>query len=149
MKLRTVLGIILAVNIGIVAIGGFFIAYMSTIDPVVRPPIVQRNDIQNLQTDHDVYRRGDIIRVHLSYCKNRQYDAWTQWRLINQTDVPFPEKYSSISPIGCFEVWAPIAQIPMNTSLGEHHLQGKNRVKANRYSIIYFDFKSEKFEVVQ
>lgn len=140
---------ILIANIIIVVFGGLYLSYLQNFDAYMRPPITQNNDIQNLKTDKLVYHIGEGVKVYLDYCKHRQYEAITTWRIINETVITFPPKISGVAPVGCKKIWAEVIVIPERAVLGVHHLEGTSEIKANALKTIHIDFRSKEFEVVK
>ncbi len=112
--------------------------------------LVQMNDTMNLETDKAVYHRGDTVKVRLAYCKYRQYQAETTWRIINETVITFPAKSSGVANLGCYgldkPLWAGVVTIPDYASFGTHHIEGQSVIHVN-VNDIYFNFKSQDFEV--
>ncbi len=129
--------------------GSIIIFYLQNIDGVlVRKAIVQNNDIQNLETDKPAYHLGEPIFLHLSYCKYRQYQAETTWRLINKTVITYPTKNSGVSSLGCKDVWAKVVEIPSYATLGTHYIEGQSAIHVNAFRTVYINFKSKAFDVI-
>jgi hypothetical protein len=78
--------------VGLFVVGGGIIIYFQNIDGVLlRKPITFTIDANALQTNKPEYHIGDTVYLKIGYCRHRSYAAKTQWKLVNETVVFFPE----------------------------------------------------------
>lgn len=135
----------------ITVFGSIGLIYMQTIDgTLINPPFTFQPGIdpQNFKTDKATYHRGEMVSILTSVCKNRDYTADVTWKLINETVITFPTSPTKINSPGCLiNKYIPIGEIPMYAVLGPHHLEGTSAVKVNPFHILYFNFRSQDFNV--
>lgn len=127
--------------------GSFVLMYMQNIDGVlVDKPATFNVDIQNFKTDKEVYHRGDTVKIYTDYCRNRSFEARTTWRIINATQITFPEKVTQ-NTAGCTKNWIAIGDVPFYAVSGVHHLEAVSALKISPIKTIYINFRSQDFNV--
>lgn len=136
--------------IGFVLIGSLFLTYMQSIDGVFifKPAIFDKGiDIRHMKTDKEVYHRGDIVSIYTSYCRTRNFEAKTTWRLIDTYQITLAEK-DTVNTVGCTkDKWIPIGPIPQYAVMGVHHLEGVSLLVLNGVHTIPITFISQEFQV--
>lgn len=134
-----------------VVLGSLTLVYCQDIDGVyVNPPFTFHTDEQALKTDKTVYHRGDPIYIVNSLCKNRNYSAATTWRLVNETVITFPEQGARLSSVGCVEnKQFFIGVVPPYSIVGTHHLEATAAIMLNRLHTVYYEFRSQDFQVIE
>jgi len=132
-----------------VVAGSFVVAYFQYIDgSLVRKPITFGVDIKNLQTQHEMYRPGETVRLKFSFCRHRSYELTSNWKIVNATIVFFPEVRLVVTPACIEDKYVEIGHVPFTTVPGPHHMEGTSAVKVNNLRTIYIDYRSEEFQVI-
>lgn len=137
---------------GFVMVGAAILVYYQDIDGIyVHRPLTLRMDTTNIETDKSVYKAGDTVYVHMSFCKNYEYTSSTAWNLVNSIIRPYPAKSYRV-PMGCTNglIWFPIVQIPTDTAflgLSQYHLEGSTVIEVNRLNHVVYNFKTVNFTI--
>lgn len=131
-----------------VFLGSLPLIYWQSIDGVlINKPITFYVDTQNLKTDKTVYKIGDPISVLFSFCRHRDFTTTTQWKLINETVVFFPELKYTLHAECQKNKYVYIGTIPPYAIPGLHHLEGTTAAKFNPLSTLYYSYVTQDFEV--
>lgn len=130
-----------------VVVGSLVIVYYQSIDGLWNPPAIFKVDINNFKTDKEIYHTGDAVSILTSYCRTRDFEAHTTWRLINATQITFAEKVSQMTKGCTTDKWIVIGVIPPYAYSGTHHLEGITAIKVNPLKTIYLNFRSQDFQV--
>jgi hypothetical protein len=135
--------------VGWFLIGSAIILFYQNVDgSFVRRPITFSVNVNALQTDKAVYHKGDPVLVHFAYCRYRSFSASTQWKLVNETVVFFPEQNYILKP-ECSDRWIQIGEIPSYAVLGPHHFEGTTAAYINALHTMYFNYRSMDFDVIK
>jgi hypothetical protein len=131
-----------------VVFGTAIIIYYQQIDGTWNPPITFKVDVNKLKTDKAVYHVGDTVSVYFSFCRHRPFSATTQWRLINDIEIPFAPS-SFILPVECLDKYVTVGTIPPSVVLGMHHLEGTTGAEINPLRVKYYNYKTADFNIVK
>lgn len=130
----------------IVMLGSATLLYFQHIDGTWNPPITFKVDTQALETDKPSYGVGQWVSVHFSYCRLRAFTTRTQWQLVDDTVIFFPEQSYLLKP-ECIDKFVAIGQIPPYTILGTHHLEGMTQIQLNPLKTMQITYKTKDFNV--
>ncbi len=132
-----------------IVLASFFLFYMQHVDGVfMRKPLTFHMNPMEVSTDKAVYRRGDMISLRFSLCRNRDYTAESTWKLVNETVITFPAQGTKVLTNGCFtDKYFPIGRVPEFAVNGTHHLEGASVVTLNPLHQLFFKYKSVDFVV--
>lgn len=122
--------------------------YFTFIDGVmINKPIEFDTDPLAIVTEKPIYKRGEVVRGYLEFCKTRNIPARLQWSLIDHFLTIYPAK-DSYTPIGCKQVTFNIEVIP-KTVVPEKalHFEGLIQYRVNPFSIISVPLRTNDFEV--
>lgn len=112
---------------------------------LVRIPLTVAGE---LTTEFETYHPGDIVRAKISYCKNRQLTAVTQWNLVDTYLRIYPEKSSDVG-VGCKNVYIDVEPIPMDIYPDLYYFEGEITYEINSLNIIKVPLKTNTFRVVR
>lgn len=134
--------------IAFVLLGSLIVTYYQSIDgDMVNKPVKFNVDPLNFKTDKSVYKKGEAVSILTSYCRLRNFESHTTWRLINSTQITFAEKVSQMT-VGCtIDKYSVVGVIPPYAYSGVHHFEGVTAIKVNPLKTIYINFRSQDFTV--
>lgn len=132
----------------ILALG--LLAYFNFLDgKVFRVPITYGTDQLSIVTDKTEYRRGEMVRGHIQFCKMRDVKTTVQWSMVDGVLTIYPTKESYVGK-GCKEVDFDIEKIPKNAVIEDGvHFEGLIQYQVNPFSVISIPLKTVTFDIQQ
>lgn len=140
------------------AFGILFLVWYYTIDgQVIRQPLKFNYDIQNIAVEKSEYRRGEMVRIKVNFCKTRYAEAKVQWSLVDGRLTFFPEKVPmSELPKGCYPndpngyTLVEVEAIPNDPALVDHEVrfEGVGTITLSGNREVKYSYKTETFRVV-
>lgn len=131
-----------------VVVGSLVLIYYQSIDGTWNPPVTFSVDVNKLETDKTVYHRGDPVYVEFSYCRHRSFTATSQWKLVDDTIIPFAAQTYLLRPECKTDNYVFIGIIPPYSLIGTHHLEGETLAHINSLRTISYDYTTVNFQVV-
>lgn len=119
--------------LGIIFFGGLFLFYHHALDGVYinrALTFTQGVDPLNMQTVKPEYKRGEMVQIYTSFCKNRESIAVTQWALANSTLTFYAPSPTREVPLGCYPeeqdrlYVVDVKPVPDDAHLGSHFFYG-------------------------
>lgn len=132
-----------------VMLGSSILIYYQNIDGVWNPPITFGMDPQNLKTDKLEYKPGDSVSVQFTFCRHRAFTADSQWKLVNEIVIFYPQQSFILKPECQTGRWVKIAEIPANSLTGLHHLEGVTIAHVNALRSINYIYKTQGFNIIK
>lgn len=118
-------------------------------------PYIPCTDIKNLQVEKLIYRIGETVKYHACATRTRNYEVRTTWKIVNATAINYPDNGIKVVSPGHIDGLVAIGDIPKYATPGTHHIEGVAEIFIHPgdqnvpQNIIYINFKSQDFQVVE
>lgn len=143
--------IILYINMAIIMFGSGLFIYWYYIDELITPPLEFFVDIENFETNKDVYNQQETVQLKTSFCKHRTSEGSTSWNLIDTFVRAYPAKTGQFKA-GCYGlengVWIDVAKLPPDLPAGEYYFDAVGYVQINPIKKVKYYYKTQKFNVI-
>lgn len=141
-----------------VVFGLLFLIWFYFIDGVlIRQPLKFNYDIQNIPVEKSEYRRGEMVKIKVNFCKTRYAEAKIQWSLVDGQLIFFPEKSPQNElPKGCYPnnpeavTLVDVEAVPNMSSLVGHEVrfEGVGTIILSGGREVKYSYRTETFRVV-
>jgi hypothetical protein len=126
-------------------IGTILYGYWYFIDgEFVNIPI--KTDTFVVKTEKDVYRIGDPVAVRWNYCKGVDTTSTISINLIDGIVYMLPNGHST-RPIGCYDNYTVVTEIPKAIPTGTYHLEAVIHFRVNPVKNIDYKASSNTFKI--
>jgi hypothetical protein len=136
------------INFAVIFFGGGLLIYWQFIDGVINPVIRVLEDPMVIETTEKVYHPGDEIYISYKFCKLRDIEAVTNWRLVDGQVILFAPITKRV-PLGCYGTDKPyitrIARVPLEIESGVWHLEGETTFRLNPINSQAYERKTVEF----
>lgn len=135
---------ILMTNIVITFIGMSVFSYLYFVDGTFAPVL----DVTSMHTVKETYGRGEMVKVDISFCKNRDIGVSHQWSLVDD-DVPpviYNKKDTPGVDVGCYtDRISDVEIIPKYVSPGVYHFENDISYQINPLKRVEYVIKTNTF----
>lgn len=145
MKLPT--HIVMSMLLLFIMAGSLFLVWSFFIDgKIINPPMTFESTY--LQTDKLEYKAGEIVYVHMSFCKNRAMQGTIQWQLIDTYIRFYPQRFGSVA-VGCREITAEAGKITPDAYTDTYHFEALLTYDINSFNRVTIPLITNEFKVTR
>jgi hypothetical protein len=108
-------------------------------------------DIQNIPTEYNQYKLGDMVRLKVSFCKNRPSSSYLNWSIVDGRVMFFPKTEIHELPVGCYKnkiidlYEIPYADYLKNDTI---HFEGIGTVLLSSGREVKYNYRTQNFKIL-
>jgi hypothetical protein len=143
--MKHIKSIYIYICMGIITIGSILFGYWYFIDgEFVNIPITSNTLV--VQTEKEIYQIGDPVAVKWNYCKGVSTTSTISINLIDGIVYMLPNGHST-RPIGCYDNYTVVTEIPKAIPTGNYHLEAVIHFRVNPVKNIDYKASSNTFRI--
>lgn len=135
-------------NIIVIFLGFSAFVFFRYIDGTFLPVV----EVSSMETTKNEYRIGEMVKINISYCRNKRTPTYFYWKMYNHIATEFTPKRltaEQVSETGCRTKISDVEIIPKNTEIGPHYLELSVTYEVNSLRKIEYKFKTNEFNVIK